>query len=416
MTKDTLQSEQPIQAVFSVCATQDLAAVAGAACAEVIGSSFAGEFPEYFTGERRPQFPALVKQAEGCVALVDCEANPELALDTMQRLQTLSLRNLRIIGFAASIDATYLLQAMRAGCTEFFAKPADPALLAKALRGFQNHHIPTLVTEKVSGRVISFFGSKGGVGTTTLAVHLANNLVRRHHKRVLLIDHHDELGHVALYLGLKDTQYHFDQLIRNVERLDAELLGGFVARHTSGLEVLASPDMCALHSASGQDEIQRVMEFLRTQYDYVIVDSSMNYRDTVGPILRASDEVCLISTPDVAALRDLARRVEHLSLASDAASKLRIIINRSTSDDAVTAEQIEGAVRFPVWMTVPNSYAELLRAINAGEPIHFQHRSAFAQQMMRFASKFVSTTATGAMPTPMKKRFSFWPIRNVKAA
>jgi pilus assembly protein CpaE len=48
---------------------------------------------------------------------------------------------------------------------------------------------------------------------------------------------------VALYLGLKDTQYHFDELLRNADRLDSELLNGFVVRHRSGLDVIASPEM-----------------------------------------------------------------------------------------------------------------------------------------------------------------------------
>lgn len=417
MTNNTLQFDHAIQAVFSVCASPDVAEAATAACENLTGSSFAGEFHEYFNGDRRPHFSQAIKAAAGCVALVDCDRDPELALETMERLRSVSLRNLSIVAFSARIDASYLLGAMRAGCNEFLTKPASALALGEALHRFQSADLADVVGQRNAGRVLCFYGAKGGAGTTTLAVHLASNLVRRHRKRTLLIDHHHELGHVALYLGLKDNQYHFDELIRNADRLDADLLKGFVARHASGLEVLASPDGCALEHTGGPEEIQLVLNFLRTQYDYVIIDSSMSYKEIVPPMMRASDEVILVSTPDVAALRDLARRVEHLSLIEATTAKLRIVINRSTSDDAVTAEQIEAAVRFPVWIAIPNNYADLLRAINAGEPIPPQHRSPFAQQIGKWADKLISANSVEAGRSgTSKKGFTFWPTKREKIA
>ena len=63
------------------------------------------------------------------------------------------------------------------------------------------------------GSVLSFFGAKGGVGSTTLAVHLAMYLVQCHQKRVLLIDNHPELGHVCVYLGLDGSRFHFNEVV-----------------------------------------------------------------------------------------------------------------------------------------------------------------------------------------------------------
>lgn len=417
MPSETLQFDHVIQAVFSVCASTDVANAAMAACEDVAGSSFVGEFHEYFNSERRPQFSQTLKAAAGCVALVDCDRNPELALETMERLRNVALKNLSIVAFSTHIDASYLLGAMRAGCNEFLTKPANALALGQALLRFQSANLADAIGPQNAGRLICFYGAKGGVGTTTLAVHLASNLVRRHRKRVLLIDHHHELGHVALYLGLKDNQYHFDELIRNADRLDADLMRGFVTKHNSGLDILASPDGCAPDHAGTPEEIQIVLSFLRTQYDYVLIDSSMSYKEILGPLLHASDEVVLVSTPDVAALRDLARRVEHLSLIDTATAKLRIVINRSTSDDAVTADQIETVVRFPVWIAIPNNYADLLRAINAGEPISPQHRSPFAQQVNKWADKLISLNAAQVEhPSAPKKRFALWPSKRQKIA
>lgn len=408
MSTSTSLSDPPVQAVFSICASADVSLITLAACAEVPGSVFAGEFAEYFSIARRPQLSQTVKAATGCVALIDCDRDPEQALHTMEQLRTLLLRNLSVIAYSTYMDADYLLRAMRAGCNEFLKKPATAAALQEPLFRFRNAHIAEAGGQPKQGRILSFYGAKGGTGTTILAVHLANSLVRRHRKRTLLIDHHHELGHVALYLGLKDSRYHFDELVRNADRLDGNLLNGFVTRHTSGLEILASADACAADYKYTAEDVQTVLSFLRTQYDFVIVDSSVHYKDIVPCIQQASDEVYVVSTPDVAALRDLARRVEHFSLTDPQSEKLRIIINRSTSDDAVSTEQIEAAVRFPVWMAIPNSYGELLRAINAGEPIPPQQRSPFPQQLNKWAEKVLSVTDAVVEQPERRRRLAFW--------
>ena len=203
------------------------------------------------------------------------------------------------------------MRAVRNGCTEFLTKPVDPEELAAALNRF---HAVMAVDPRMQsgiGRVIAFFGAKGGVGTTMLAVHLATHLVRQHGKKTLLIDHKQQLGHVALYLGLKDTQYHFDELLRNADRLDAELLAGFIVRHRSGLDVIASPEMSGGPHDAKSDQLEQVMDFLRREYDYVLIDSAAALQDSKSSIVDQSDEIYIVSTPDVAALRDLARLVEN---------------------------------------------------------------------------------------------------------
>ena len=240
-----------------------------------------------------------------------------------------------------------------------------------------------------------------------LAVHLATHLVLQHGKKTLLIDHKQQLGHVALYLGLKDTQYHFDELLRNADRLDAELLAGFVVRHRSGLDVIASPELSSSPHEPKSDQLELVMDFLRREYDYVLIDAAATSQGSNASIIDQSDEIYIVSTPDVAALRDLARLVENISLSESAISKLRVVVNRSTATDSVTSEQIEKAVRFPISIAIPNNYFELLRAINDGEPISPLRRSEFNQALARWASRTIYGVS-GSVAPAKKKLFSFW--------
>jgi pilus assembly protein CpaE len=407
MQTNNQKSEHVVQAVFSVCASSEDAAGAMIAVSRITGSEFAGEFQEYLSTDRQPQFSSALKAASGCVALIDSDRNPELAIQTMHRLQQTFPNKISLVALSSETDAGFLLQAMRAGCSDVIQKPIDPNLLAEALARFQNIHPPSAHTTEDLGKVISFYGVKGGVGATTLAVHLATHLVRIHRKKVLLIDHKHELGHVSLYLGIKDGGYYFEELIRNVDRLDAELLEGFVIRHPSGLAVIPSPDSAAVMHTSPAETIERVIDYLRRQYDFVLIDSSMQYRESIGAIMAASDEVSMICTPDVASLRDLARHIENLSLTDGFISKVRVIINRSTADDAASPEQIKQAVRFPVSFSIPNNYADLMRAINSGEPISPQQRGGFTQAIARWAKALAIGPAIATKASEPKRFFNF---------
>lgn len=407
MTGEMNSPDRPSQAIFSVCVEEAVVNAATTASFKVPGAHFAGEFRDYITANKRPQFSPSLKNAASCVALIDFDRDPQLALETTERLNHIFLKKISIVGIGSQLDAGLLLRAVRNGCTEFLTKPVNPAELAASLERFHAVMAVDPHAQSGIGRVIAFFGAKGGVGTTMLAVHLATHLVRQHGKKTLLIDHHPQLGHVALYLGLKDTQYHFDELLRNADRLDAELLNGFVVRHRSGLDVIASPEMSGGPHEPKGDQFEQVMDFLRREYDYVLIDSSVTLQDSKTSIVDQADEIYIVSTPDVAALRDLARLVENLSLSESATSKLRVVVNRSTATDSVTSEQIEKAVRFPISIAVPNNYFELQRAINDGEPISPQRRSEFNQALARWATRILYGISGPKPPPAKKKLFSF---------
>ena len=354
------------QAVFCVCTSDDVVRATADCSSDTDGFFFAGAFADYITAEKRPHFPPTMKAAAGCVALVDFDKRPgELALKSVERLRQIFLKRISIVAVGTDLNANLLLQAIRLGCVEYLGKPVEHC---KELRSF-----PAPVLRKISccsqparnstGRVMAFFGAKGGVGTTTLAVHLAAHLAIAHGRKTLLIDHKHQLGHVALYLGLKDTRYHFEELLQNVDRLDGDLLSGYVLHHGSGLDVLASPDRSANFREGTQEELERVMDFLRREYDCVLIDSSLTYQETKMSLIEQADDIYLVSTADVASTaRPGAPCGPYQCRCRNADSQAAsIVMNRSTSE----RESINGGadsarlVRFPVAHTVPNNYFEL---------------------------------------------------------
>ena len=409
MTDPTLSPVLATQAVFCVCMDDYVAGAAQEAARGIEGCSFFGSFPDYITAERKPHFAPALRDAASRVALVDFDRDAILALRTIERLHQIFSRQIQVVGVGTDVRSELLLQAMRAGCAEYFPKPVDPVELASSLQRFKEKTTISSPNRSGKGRVKAFFGAKGGVGTTTLAVHLAATLASQYGKRTLLIDHKNQLGHVALYLGLQSPEYHFTELLRSVDRLDTELLNGFVIRHKTGLDVIPSPEIAAAHHTGKRQDLERVIDFLKREYDYILVDSTVSKEESKLALLEQADDIYLVSTPDVASLRDLARLVDDMSAGGHVSEKLRLVINRATADDSVSIQQIEKALSFPVALRFPNSYFEVMRAINNGEPVDTTGKSSFCQQLSMWSADVVKAVEASAPETASgRRKLRFW--------
>jgi hypothetical protein len=84
-----------------------------------------------------------------------------------------------------------------------------------------------------------------------------------------------------------------------------------------------------------------------------------------------------------------------------------VIINRYSSHEAVTIEQIEKAVHLPIAFKIPNNYGELVRSINIGEPLSAESKSDFSLQMRKWAASLLNVVLPPA-EEPLKKKFALW--------
>jgi pilus assembly protein CpaE len=361
------------------------------------------DFESYVSAVRRPNISQQIKLADICIAIVDFDKDVELAVESANYLQQVFSGRITVVALSKEQKPDMMLQAMRCGCTEFLDKAFTSDDLIAMLERLNHLRISGPVRHVASGTVLSFFGAKGGSGSTTLAVHLALYLQQCHEKRTLLIDNHSELGHVCIYLGLDGTRYNFDELVRNVTRLDSELLRGFTARHSSGLEVLSSPDTCGNTRQVDAESVSKLLEFLRTEYDYIVVDCSRDLHETDVAVLESSDHVYLVATPEIGAIRDLSRYVDHLTRLEATTEKMHVVINRFSAKFAVKVEQIEKAIRLPVAIRLPNSYIELVRSVNLGEPIAPNRKSEFSMQFIKWAANLAGPAVASSVAEPKSK-------------
>ena len=150
------------------------------------------DYENYFSAAKLPPLTQRAINTQACVAVVDFDGDAELALETAVFLRSNFYHNIGILALSLTTDADLLLRAMRAGYSEFLGKPFHADEFADTLSRLDQRWATTVVRPRNSGKILSFFGAKGGVGTTTLAVHLAMFLIGLG-KKVLLIDNDQEI-------------------------------------------------------------------------------------------------------------------------------------------------------------------------------------------------------------------------------
>ena len=203
------------------------------------------------------------------------------------------------------------------------------------------------------------------------------------------------------------ANHHFNDLVQNVSRLDEDLLRGFIATHPCGLDVLSSPDVYGGVWKADTDSVERTLEFLSTEYDFVLLDCEASFEDINLAIIALSNWIYLIASPEIGAIRDLSRYVDGLIQNEQATKKLQVVINRYSSHEAVTIEQIEKAVHLPIAIKIANNYSQLVQSINIGQPVAADSKSDFSQQMSKWAAGLAGPVAPTAQETA-KKRFGLW--------
>ncbi|MEK6398294.1 MAG: AAA family ATPase [Terriglobus sp.] len=362
-------------------------------------STSAFQFDRYLTAPRRPSIGQYIASSHGCLAFVDYDRNPDEAAETATYLSKVFPGKVLVVAVGKKPSSNTILAAMRAGCSEYFTKHSPQAELDVILDRFQDSCF-TEMESTANGAVLSVIGAKGGVGATSVAVHLATFLAQHQNRRTLLVDQQQMLGHACVYLGIDGEHHTLPEAVRNLKRMDSELLYGFVAHHPSGLDVLSSPDGTTGQEVIAPQELARTIEFLRGEYDYIIMDCDRRQVDMWPSVVHASSEILLVTTPEVAAVRDLSRVADGLVVTENASPKLKVVLNRYNAPHAVGAEQIEKVLKLPIAIKLPDSPAEMVHASNSGNTLKYPGSSQLASALHAWSSKLAGGHVK---PTPPRK-------------
>src|SRR6266478_888048 len=354
--------------------------------AGVPGAVIVGNLDHYVGVER--EIARALDLAQTRVCFIDYDRNTEEAIWMTERLRS-EYPDVHSFAVSAYSEPEAIIAAMRAGCAEYLLKPVQHERVLDALTRVEAKQ-KKKNRSTIRGKVITLVGSKGGTGVTSLALHLALELAHEGKRKCLLVDQHPALGDASLYLGTGRHQYSFFELASNGDRLDEELLRGFLLHHNSGLDLLDSPETVdAIHGAT-PSAVEHTLAFLAETYQFVIVDCPPGLSEGTLACISQSEHVAIVMTAELPSVRNTVRYIEHLSKLGYSSSSIHVVLNRHSKKGPLSDDRIEKALGREIWLRVPNSYNEVIRAINTGAPINSRNKSDFGAAIQKWAHELAS--------------------------
>lgn len=280
-----------------------------------------------------------------------------------QRIESLPVKPV-IIALNTTPDSELILSAMRAGANEFLFPP-----FAESLRSAIERRIDEQRKKRESGgrqgRIVAFVSAKGGCGATTVACHVAADLQRQSSFDILLADMDFYSGMVHFLMKTK-SKHTIEDAFTNLNRLDASFWRALISNGTPRLEVITAPDPANLREMPTPEQCIKVLNFMRSQYDWTIVDLGRNMNFLGLSVLDQIDETCLLTTLEVPALHRAKQILQKLVDSGYGRNRLRLVLNRVPSRADITPLEIEKMFGWPVYALLPDDTESLYECYAEG--------------------------------------------------
>ena len=319
---------------------------------------------------------------------VDGRHRPDEALATIERLRAAS-PNASIFMVASEATPDLILKAMRAGANEFLTWPSSGAPFHEAVARAASRR--QAASPGGGATTLAFIGSKGGAGTTTLAVNCAVELARMSRRPAVIVDLKPGLGEVTLFLGVR-SRYSVLDAIDNLHRLDADFLKELVVKHKSGLDILAGSDQFERPGGGDSGAVEEVLRLLTQQYAHIVIDAGTQLNACTTAALYMADTIYLVPNPDVPSVRNAQRLLDSLGQLGACGERVRILLNRASEPYPIPPDQIEKALGRPIDQMFPSDYRTVSTALNSGVPLSLTTNGELASQFDSFARRTLGLT------------------------
>ena len=325
------------------------------------------------------------------------EFRPQHTFDRVRQLLS-AAPDLEIFLTASRMDPQLLLEAFRVGVKEFLPQPLTKQDVEAALARFEERFASKASgLDMHAGRVVAVFGVRGGVGASTVATNLAVSVQQAQRQEpVALVDLDVHGGELGLFLDLPASQG-LTHLAKDISRLDETILRSTLARHSSGLQFLASGCEAYDDVKLAPGSMMRVLAILRSIHRHVVIDCGHILEPSVREALDSADQIIVVTTLSLPAIRRTKRLLDLLSTARYPAGKIALVVNRYEKDQRDLLEETEALLNRPIAGLIPNDYESASEAINQGKPLTVTaSKTSIGQWYLREVGRFVAEPVEGA--------------------
>jgi pilus assembly protein CpaE len=349
------------------------------------------------------------RQYQPNIVLMDINM-PDMDGITAAELVVKEVPAAQVIMVSVQSEADYLRRAMLVGARDFVTKPFSAEEListihrvhkmARARMPAASAAAPTAVPGMPFtgplraarlGKVVAVFGTKGGIGTSIVAVNLAVAL-NRADRKAALVDASLHFGDVGVLLNLQATRSIAD-VSKVIADLDAQLIETTLTPHASGVRALLAPSQPELAELVHAEHLKSILTEMRTMFDFIIVDTTRTLKDEVLAVLDSADRIVLLGTADIPSIKNARVFFEVADALGYASEKIMFVLNKVDRRSVISAKDIETHIKHPVAAQLPMDEATVVTSVNKGVPFVADPRAKstpLAQAMVQLADRLLA--------------------------
>lgn len=344
-------------------------------------------------GEARDGIEAIqkVKDLQPDVVLMDVNMPRLDGISATEKI-TMDHPGVGIIFLSVQGEPEYLRRAMMCGARDYLIKPFSgdelidtikKVYLIESKRVVQGKNSSADVTKS---QVVTVFGTKGGVGKTTIAVNLAVALAQTK-KKVAMLDLDLQFGDVSVFLNFMPKRT-IAELAQEGSSLDMEIIESYMVPHISGIKILPAPGRPEYAELVTPSQVEHIISRLKSSYDYVIVDTPPAFNETNLSALDYSTQILLALSLDLANIKNVKLSLELLDSLHHK-GKIKIVLNRASEDVGIKISNAEETLDFLIASQIPSDGKLCVNALNKGIPFVLSDPAAKVSQAVRQLSELI---------------------------
>ena len=368
-----------------------------------------------------PEAQTLAAEVRPEVVLASIEAPAEAAIATLKAVREV-LPEAQIVAYSGIVDMQVARQVMQIGVSDFLPLPLEAAELASAIEGLPVVAVArgAAVAEAVpvpevhEGKVLTVFGAKGGIGKSTISTNLATLLAQNNNYSVLLIDMDTRFGDIAIMMDVEPESTVAD-LAGRMDEMDEATYREALLLHETGVHILSAPKHPSEWRNITADQMKELIQYGATLFDYVVLDTPGTFNDLVATAIEVAHQVMVISSLDLASIKDTAYMLDLLEAEGYPSERLLLTINDVNAVNTIRVDDLPQIVHHDIYWQIPYD-DQVIRAGQSGQPVVVvKPKSRAAKEMRALAEKLVGAPMKSAQTSQPRRgrRILSWFLRPV---
>lgn len=336
---------------------------------------------------------AAVKKLEPEVIIMDMNMPGMGGVEATRQL-TIYHPDISVIIVSINDESNNFQEAMMAGAKAYLVKPVTPqelnqtvrevSQLDRARREYQKISPPETEVRnekpRKTHRLITVFGTKGGVGKSVICANLAAAAAQKTGANTALVDLDVQFGDISIMMNLNPRKT-LSELIQEDTDVNSELLEEYIyERH--GVNILPAPNKPELAELITADAIARILPMIKEMYAYTFIDTPSFIDDITLTALEASDQILLLVSLDLPTIKNVKKGLEILKSLS-LLSRTRLLLNRSSGVAGIKAKDVEQVLNMKIEAEVCSDGKLVVASLNQGTPfIKLNPRAPISRNIM----------------------------------